>query len=288
MNVGFLILNYNSWELSANLAKKIAKYQGIGKVVIVDNCSTDDSYDKLLRIEDDKIAVVKSEKNGGYAYGNNYGAKYCKCIGIDILFISNPDVDVDEYDINLIINAFTDKYYAILSGIEYDINKQMSKPPIWKQMTYKDDLLDCFFIGRKLCKAKKGVELDKSKRIQEVELVKGSFFAVRLDSFIDIGGLDEGTFLFCEERILGKKMELTGWKIGVVTESKYYHNHSTTINKAYKSVAKQIDLLYKSRLYYHKNYTKASSLKLNALATSMKLSLLEYRLVDSIKRWRNT
>lgn len=287
MTVGFLILNYNSWELSSNLAKKVASYQGIDRVVIVDNCSTDDLFGKLQGIEDDGITVVKSEKNGGYAYGNNYGAKYCKSIGIDILFISNPDVDVDEEDIDMITTAFKDTDYAVLSGVEYDIQKQISQQPVWKQMSYKDDLMDCFFIGRKLCKTKNGVELDRSKRIQKAELVKGSFLAVRLDKFMDVGGFDEGTFLFCEERILGKRMEMAGAKVGVVTGAKYYHNHSATINKAYKSVSKQIGLLYRSRLYYHRNYTKASSLKLSILAASMKISLLEYRFVDSIKRWRN-
>lgn len=287
MTVGFLILNYNSWELSSRLAQKVAQYRNLDRIVIVDNCSTDDSYKILQGIDCNKIDVVQSEKNGGYAYGNNYGANYCKGIGIDILFISNPDVDVEEEDIERIVDAFKDTGYSVLSGVEYDITKQMSHHPIWKQMTYKDDLMDCFFIGRKLCKTKIGVEIDKSMRIQEVELVKGSFLGVKLDKFLEVGGFDEGTFLFCEERILGKKMEMARAKIGVVTKARYFHNHSATINKAYKSVAKQIKLLYDSRLFYHKKYTKTNSLLIGILALAMRVSLLEYQIVDSIKRWRH-
>lgn len=284
MTVGFLILNFNSWQLSSNLAHKVAEYRKIDHVVIVDNCSTDDSYENLQRIDNNRIKIIQSEKNGGYAYGNNYGAKYCKSIGIDILFISNPDVDVEEEDINKLVDAFSDSDYAVLSSIEYDIYKQMTQPPIWKQMSYKDDLIDCFFLGRKLCKTKNGVELDKNKMIQEAELVKGSFLAVRLNKFLEVGGFDEGTFLFCEERIFGKRMEMIGAKIGVVTDAKYYHNHSVSINREFKSRVKQIIMLYKSRIYYHRKYNAIGNIRLFLLLSAMMFSLGEYLVMGLIRR----
>lgn len=283
MNVGFLILNYNSWELSESLARKVARYQIIDKVVIVDNCSSDDSFENLQKINESNIDVIKSQKNGGYAYGNNYGAQYCKEKGVDILFISNPDVDVEEKDVNLIVNAFEGTEYSILSGVEFDINKKMSQPPIWKQMTYKDDLLDCFYIGRKLCIAKKGVQLDRSQQIQTVELVKGSFLCVRLYDFLEVGGFDEQTFLFCEERILGRRMEKQNKKIGVVTAAQYFHNHSVSINKAYKGKAKQIRLLYNSRYYYHKKIMHIGIIQSIILKVSMYFSIQEYRVMDALK-----
>ena len=283
MKVGFLILNFNSWELSIKLAEKISRYEYVDKVVIVDNCSTDDSYKRLESCKTEKIDIIKSEKNGGYSYGNNYGAEYCRKLEVDILFISNPDVDVDEKDVNLIINKFKVSDYTILTGVEYDIHKNMSHPPIWKQMDYKDDLMDCFFVGRRLCRTKQGIELDRSKGIQDAEIVKGSFFAVRLEDFLSVGGFDENTFLFCEERILGKRMEMAEKKLGVVTEAKYFHNHSVSINKAYKGVSRQMKLLYNSRLYYHRVYSKVNWIKYWVLFFSMKISLIEYCLVDLVK-----
>lgn len=282
MMVGFLILNYNSWELSRRLAIKVSQYGKINRVVVVDNCSTDESYGKLKDIEEQHIVILKSPQNGGYAYGNNYGAQYCKSIGIDILFISNPDVDIEEMDIDKIIESFETSSYSVLSGVEYDINKNMSQPPIWKPFKYKDDLLDCLFFGRKLCAAKKGIELKKDIKIQQTGIVKGSFLAVRLEDFLNVGGFDENTFLFCEERILGRRMALYGKSIGVVTDAKYYHNHSVSINKSYSRISEQIEILYKSRMYYQKKYNNINLIQEKILDYTMKLSILEYRLIGKV------
>ncbi|MTV75018.1 hypothetical protein GM540_13810, partial [Streptococcus pneumoniae] len=83
--------------------------------------------------------------------------------------------------------------------------------------------------------------------IIDVDLVKGSFFAVRLSDFHDVGYFDESVFLFCEERILAKKLQKANKKIGILPEAKYYHNHSTSINEKYKKKKEQIVLLYNAR-----------------------------------------
>lgn len=41
--------------------------------------------------------------------------------------------------------------------------------------------------------------------IQNAEKLDGSFFAFRLKNFLEVGGFDENIFLYCEERILGKR-----------------------------------------------------------------------------------
>ena len=281
MNVGFLILNYNSCELSIKLAQDVSSFRSIDKVVVVDNCSTDDSLIQLNKIKNEKIDVLKSEKNLGYAYGNNFGAKYCSTIDIDILFICNPDVIVGEKDIEKILNAFKESNYSMLSGVEYDIDNKIINPPIWKRAEYKDDLLECLYFGRKILR-KQFIQLDLKCGIQDVALLKGSFFAVRLADFLEVGGFDENTFLFCEERILGCRMEKNDKKIGLVTGAKYIHNHSTTINKAYK-LTNQIKILYNSKLYYYKTYAHISLLKKILLVIFMKVSLVEFFLVDSLR-----
>lgn len=69
---GFIILNYNSANLTIKLAKKLESFEGV-KICIVDNCSTDDSMDTLKQeYFTDRVVLVKSLKNGGYSYENNY------------------------------------------------------------------------------------------------------------------------------------------------------------------------------------------------------------------------
>lgn len=289
MNNVFIILNYNSRKLTEILAKKIANMNSITNVIVVDNCSTDDSFEQLKKIKNSKIDVIKSEKNGGYSYGNNFGIKYAKKYSPEIIFICNPDVDVEEKELIKILEEFEkNNQYAILSGIEYDINNNISKPEIWNQMSYKDDLLDCYFLYRKLIlKNKKTYNyVDYSKEIQDVDVIKGSFFAIRYEDLIEINGFDESVFLFCEERIISKKIKDKDKKIGIVTNMRYNHNHSVSINEKYKNKADQMKLLYKSRLYFNKNYNKINNFKYILLYISMKLSIIEFKIYDLIRNKR--
>jgi len=116
VKTGFVILNYNSWQMTSALAQKAASYKNIDAVVVVDNGSTDDSYKSLQRMEHPKIYVVQSGKNGGYSYGNNYGAKVCEKMGMEILFFSNPDVRVEEIQIQKILEniKLDEKHYIQL------------------------------------------------------------------------------------------------------------------------------------------------------------------------------
>lgn len=282
MNSVFIILNYNSYKLTEKLALKVSKMDSVNNVVIVDNCSTDNSFEYLLKLNNDKIDVIKSDKNGGYSYGNNYGARYSEKYNPDILFISNPDVDIEESEIEKILKKFKDTNYSILSAVEYDINNKISYPPMWQLMNYRDDLCDCFFTLKKIKKINSYPEIKLNEEIHDIEMIKGSFFAVRYKDFMEVNGFDENVFLFCEERILSKKFANYNKKIGLVIDAKFNHNHSASINKSYKLKSSQIKLLYKSRLYYNKTYNKINHFKYCLLYIAMKISILEYYMYEFV------
>lgn len=102
--------------------------------------------------------------------------------------------------------------------------------------------------------------------------------------FVRVGGFDESVFLFCEERIISRKISDIGKKIGIVINAKYNHNHSASISKEYKSVEKQIKLLYKSRYYYNCKYNKISLLKKVVMLVAMRISLIEFYCIDIIRK----
>ena len=74
--LGVVVLNYNDAETVEKNISKIRDYSVIDHIVIVDNSSTDNSYDRLKKLCSDRIDVVKTDRNGGYGYGNNFGIKY--------------------------------------------------------------------------------------------------------------------------------------------------------------------------------------------------------------------
>lgn len=79
------------------LCETICGYDSIDHIVIVDNLSPDGSFRQLQSMAGGKVDVIQSDKNGGYSYGNNYGAVYLiDKYMVDILVIANPDVEFTE------------------------------------------------------------------------------------------------------------------------------------------------------------------------------------------------
>ncbi len=280
MTTAFVILNYNSADLTIRLAKMVEQYPSIDYIVLVDNCSTDNSYNELKKIENNRIIIHETGKNGGYSFGNNYGAKVCKELGVDIMFISNPDIHIKEKDINLILESFKESEYSLLTGLQYEIDGSLGQPPIQIRYTYNDDLIDCFILGRKFFARNHGKNVDKSIKIQDMNMFRGSFFGILLDDYFEVGGFDEDFFLYCEERVLSKKLENNQKKIGIVTNARYDHMHSVSISKTYRQRYQRMKLLYKSRFLYNQKYNRIGKIRTILLLLAFKISLLEYYLAD--------
>lgn len=281
MSVGFVILNYNTSKLTRELAIKISSYDLVSNIIIVDNCSTDNSFEELNLISDKKISVYKTKYNGGYSYGNNLGVNISKKLGNKYTFISNPDVQVCEKTITDIIETLEQYDYSLVTCLQYEIDGSLGQPPILKRNTYLDDLADCLFLTRKISK-RINKDIDMTEDIQEISMFRGSFFAVDTDKFIKIGGFDEEVFLYCEERILSKKMSLAGMKMAILNFDRYDHMHSMSINIAYQKRYEKIKLQYKSRVLYNKKYNKVSFLRLIILKLFMNISLFEYYVMDML------
>ena len=77
MKVAMIVVNYNaSQDVTSNI-EKARRYDSIDRIVIVDNKSSrEDELKYLKELENEKVIVIESDKNGGYAYGNNFGINY--------------------------------------------------------------------------------------------------------------------------------------------------------------------------------------------------------------------
>ena len=147
LKTGLVVLNYNDYKTTIKLIKMIKDYKSIDLIVIVDNCSTDKSYKKINEYTNNKVKLIKSDKNGGYAYGNNFGIHYLienhKC---DIIFTNNiykkgpkgPEMlsklwDIEGFNIPVVIHTISDneRYYFIdVCGFDEYVVKPLSQEKI--------------------------------------------------------------------------------------------------------------------------------------------------------------
>ena len=103
--VSILSVTYNNWHLTEDLLRSIHRITYPNwEIVIVDNGSSDKVSEDLI-IQYPDVIFLRSNKNLGFAGGNNFGME--KCDGDFVLFINN-DVEVESDFIEPLVAAFSE------------------------------------------------------------------------------------------------------------------------------------------------------------------------------------
>lgn len=278
---GCVILNYNDYETTCSLLDKIKDFHCFEKIVLVDNCSTNDSYDHLSTYSNEKIVVLQSGKNGGYGFGNNYGIRYCsEHENLDYCLIANPDVVFSEEFVNR-LTEFMDSHNdcALVSGKQVGPNASA-----WRETGVLGDLAFNNMLLNKLFKPRYYPDSYFKQKSCEVFAIPGCLFLARLSALYEIGLYDEEFFLFEEEKVLGKKLKKKGWKSYILTDSDYIHNHSVSIKKSIKKLGAAKRLVLKSNRLYLKKYCGVSSFAMPFIVVYHELCVLESILYSLARR----
>ena len=268
--VGIVVLNYNDYKETREYIDKIKKFRILNEIVVVDNNSTDASYEVLKRMEKGNITVLKTDDNKGYAYGNNVGIKYLKD-KVDYIIISNPDIDLEESVIKkLKADMDNDEDITVVAPV---INQNGIYLKGWKLSRIIDEIgLNFNYFHRKVEKKLKYDEKKYNTELTRVDVVSGCFFMVRRDVLNLVGNLDESTFLFYEENILASKLKNINKKTYVDNKVEVKHNESVTINKTMASI-KKYKILKNSQKYFVKYYLHANGLQIFILRFVYYISL---------------
>ena len=280
----FLILNYNSYKDTISFVHHISgqeKNFPLLPILIVDNCSSDHSYEILFEEFQDNqsIDVIQTEKNGGYGYGNNWGIKYLqKTNNPEFIIISNPDVTADIAIIPEIVKSFQiDKKIAAVSVQMFNSN---NKPQLsaWTFPNLFDDII--LSVGLLKAIFENPVEYPKTLKPQYVDILQGAFFMIKSKAIREIGGYDEKIFLYGEERILSYKLKNIGYKLYFLPHLSFVHHIGKTINKIHPSKLSKFKILQKSRRHYHKKYLKQNWIKLFVFDLCTLVGIVEKWVLD--------
>lgn len=260
LKISCIILNYNDAPTTINLLECIKDYSILDFIVVVDNCSTDDSWEKLLGYKNEKIHVIKASKNGGYGAGNNVGLRYSsEILSADYSIIANPDVVFSEECILKFLHSFQeDSSVAVVSA------KQSNSPDCaWKNCSTMQYILATSLFFEVWLKIRSySLKYFKGKEFVPVFAVPGSLLMVDLKKMLQYGMYDEEFFLYYEEPVLAQKFEEAGLKTILRLDCSYVHNHHVSISKTYRRWSQQHAVLLKSAELFLKKYKKASSLQM--------------------------
>ena len=96
--IAAVVLNYKSWQDTVNsVGDLLAQDYPDKHIVIVENGSGNDSAERLYSLfgSEPKVTILVSEKNLGFAKGNNMGVRYAhEMLGYDTVFVVNSDTRI--------------------------------------------------------------------------------------------------------------------------------------------------------------------------------------------------
>lgn len=269
----FIIINYNDYSKTKRLLDNIKDYEVINHIYIIDNHSTDNSYEKLKKIKLDKLTVKRTDKNKGFAYALNVGAKEVinKYKKADIIF-SNSDIIVNSNEnLELLKKTLDKKDIAIVGPVVYE-NGHLNRG--WIIPTPKIEILSNLpLIGRKFVKKNKYSDLYYKGDISEVEVLSFCFFLIKTEVIEEFDYFDENTFLYYEENIMASKLKNTKYKTLINNNITIIHDHSASIDKSINYINK-FKILKKSQVYFEEYYNKASKGELFLLKLTIRLTLM--------------
>lgn len=282
-----VVVNYNDADTTECLVKKIHDYQSLKQIVVVDNGSSDGSWERLKLLQDEKVAVIHSERNGGYGYGNNLGVKYAMEINeATHVVIANPDVEFADQTVVRMANMFKNHPdVGIVSAVMEDM-QYGGMGYGWKLHGFFGELLAMGPVSRRVF----GRFLNypqgyfKGKKAVYVDVVHGSMLMVDTAAFMECGGYDEKIFLYQEEAVLAWRMKTSGYRTVLLLTDRYIHHHGTSVGKSLKGQLKRQSLRHESLIYYLKNYLYINRAEETFARLWFQIILLEIRMSEMAQK----
>ena len=269
----FIIINYNDYKTTKRLLDNIKDYKVIDKIYVVDNHSTDDSYENLKKLKIKRYEVIETPSNKGFAYALNIGAK--KAIddlgNVDIIF-SNSDIIINSNEDLEDLKKTLDKRIVGLVGPVVVQNGKLNRG--WHLPSPKNEILSNLpGIGKRF---NKKIYYDDSYYkgdSSEVEVISFCFFLIRSEVLKEINYFDDNTFLYYEENITASKLKRTQYKTLINNNVTIIHDHSVSVDKNISYINKY-KILKQSQMYFETNYNNANSIEKILLKVTIRLTLL--------------
>ena len=126
--VSVVITTYNRMKLVHRSIDGVLgqSYKNI-EIIIVDDCSTDDTENYFQNNYQEKVRYIRHEENQGVQFASNTGYKYCR--GKYVAFIGDDDQWSDKDKVKVQVDIFegdTDKKYGIVTTDVKVIEKEKS------------------------------------------------------------------------------------------------------------------------------------------------------------------
>lgn len=222
MDLLLSIVSFNTRDLLDRCLASICANPPAGsfEVVVVDNGSTDGSVE-MVRAKHPQVRLILAPHNPGYAGGNN-------------LALAGSDATH-----KLILNSDTEMYPGTLRTLQEFMGAhpeagmcaaRLILPDGSGQQTRTTPLTLGYFAAQQLWPQRTSQQpntsafcLPPSALPSEVERLEGACMFGRAAALDQVGPMDEGYWMYCEDDDYCRRLRTAGWKLYVVPEATILH-----------------------------------------------------------------
>ncbi len=261
---GIVVLNYQKYEMTEKCISSLLAYGLNARILIVDNASTNDSFKYMQNAfkNVECVEIIRNSYNAGYAKGNNFGFRYLfdKYKDLEFCCVMNPDVEIRHKEIfdKLMSRLELDKRYAMATGLMVTNGVLNYNSCFWSIPKGMEIATGHYFLHKN---RNKPLKCD-GNGVAEVEVIPGSFFMIKRTVYEQLGGFDEGTFLYNEENILAIQLKKMGYVSILSVNDMYDHNHPKGDRKSLVQKLRSRKIGNASRRYLCKKYYSKAYLPL--------------------------
>ena len=217
--IAIIIVNWKQYELTINCLLSVQKveYKNL-EVILVDNES---NFEKINKIKSDfnKVTVIESKENLGFASANNIGIKYAIKNKIEYLMLLNNDTEVNKKFLAPLLNSF--KNDNLLGAVQPLIMNYNNRAKVWNAGGYLNNFFGFPYTNNKL----------KNKNLQ-IDWITGCCIVLKTKVIKKAGLIDEDFFAYYEDVDWSLRIKKLGYKLGVVDSSVIFHHGTKSSNNS--------------------------------------------------------
>ena len=215
MTMLVILLNWNNYpDTRKCLDSLLAQCAGGTDVLLLDNQSTDGSYEALRKEFGGRVLFRRNDRNGGFAAGNNPGLQYAADQGYEYALLLNNDTVLGTGALAALRTCAEARPEVGLMGVSL---LDMDSPHAVQ--AYGGGWITPLGVARHV------VRLPDLRRLT---YVTGAAMLIRREVILDIGGLDEQFFMYWEDVDYSYRAAAAGWSLGVCPECVVYHHESAS------------------------------------------------------------
>ncbi len=231
IDVAVIIVSWNVREYLADCLRSVCadlgRSQLQGKIIVVDNASTDGTV-SLLRDLFPHVLVIANEENLGFAAANNQGMRAAAEYMPHFYFLLNPDTFVRPGAIAELVNCLEERPQAGMAGARLMYGDGRFQHSAFYFPGLGQLMFDLLPMPARLYESRLNGRYSRRQYQPRrdpfpIDHPLGATMMVRSDVAESTEGLDESFHMFCEEIDWSWRIREAGWEIYVVPSAEIIH-----------------------------------------------------------------